>query len=250
LRRDDVDFYVALAKRARGGPILEYGVGNGRIALPMARAGAQVVGVDHSAAMLADLRTKLAAEPVEVQRRVRLVRGDMRTIRLHRRFPLVVATFNTVLHLYSRRDVERFLGSVRGHLHARGRFVADFSMPRLDELARSPSQPFHAPRFRHPTAGYVVKNRERFDYDPVRQVLFVSMEFEPVGRPAESWMTPLAHRQFFPQEWAALLHYNGFRVRRVDGDFAGSPLTRDSDMAVWHAEALRPAARARRGRSA
>ena len=83
-------------------------------------------------------------------------------------------------------------------------------------------------------AGVLVKNREHFDYDPVRQVLFVGMEFEPVGDPASAWMTPLAHRQFFPQEWEALLHYNGLRVVRVEGDFQGGPLTRESDVMIWH----------------
>ena len=59
------------------------------------------------------------------------------------------------------------------------------------------------------------------------------MEYEPVGDPAGAWMTPLAHRQFFPQEWEALLHYNGFEVVRLDGDFMGGPLTSMSDVMVW-----------------
>jgi hypothetical protein len=166
----------------------------------------------------------------------------MRRAKLHRRFPLVIATFNTVLHLYVRQDVEAFLARVREHLAPGGRFVADLSVPPLAELARDPAQAFHAPRFMHPTARVVVKNRERFDYDPARQVLFVSMEFEPLGDPGGVWMTPLAHRQFFPQEWAMLLHYNGFAVERVDGDFCGGPFTRDSDVMVWHAR-LRSAGR-------
>jgi hypothetical protein len=66
-------------------------------------------------------------------------------------------------------------------------------------------------------------------------VLFVSMEFEPVGAPGDSWATPLAHRQFFPQEWEALLHYIGFHVDRVEGDFHGGPLAKESDVMVWHA---------------
>jgi hypothetical protein len=53
-------------------------------------------------------------------------------------------------------------------------------------------------------------------------------------------MTPLAHRQFFPQEWAALLHYNGFEVRNVYGDFQGGPLDAQSDVMVWHARRRRP----------
>lgn len=232
-RTSDVAFYVGLASRA-GGPVLEYGVGNGRIAIPIARSGVEVAGVDHSRAMLLDLRARLRREPAEVRARLRAVRGDMRSVNLGRRFPLVVATFNTVLHLYSRRDVEKFLARVLGHLAPRGRFVVDMSMPLLSDLARDPSRPFVVPRFRHPTAGVVVRNRERFDYDPTRQVLFVAMEFEPVDDPSGGWMTPLAHRQFFPQEWEALLHYNGFEVQRVEGDFAGGPLTKDSDVMVWH----------------
>jgi SAM-dependent methyltransferase len=234
----DVIYYVNLAL-ASGGPVLEYGVGNGRIALPIARHGIDVVGVDHSAPMLGDLRERLKREPDGVRRRLRVVRGDMRRVRLRRRFPLVVCTFNTVLHLYSRVDVERFLARVREHLTPGGRFVVDLSTPPLEDLARSPADPYNAPRFRHPTAGVVVKNRERFDYDPFRQVLFVGMEFEPVDAPEQGWMTPLAHRQFFPQEWAALLHYNGFDVERVEGDFQGGPLTRDSDVMVWHARVSR-----------
>jgi SAM-dependent methyltransferase len=235
-RIDDVAYYVALARRARG-PVLEYGIGNGRIALPIARHGVEVVGIDRSAPMLADLRSRLAGEPPEVQALVRAVRGDMRTARIGRRFPLVMATFNTVLHLYARADVERFLACVHHHLAPRGRFVVDLSMPPLAELTRDPARPFHAPRFKHPSAGVTVKNREYFDYDPVKQVLFVSMEFEPVGNPSGAWMTPLAHRQFFPREWEALLHYNGFAVDRVEGDFEGGPLTKDSEVMIWHARA-------------
>jgi SAM-dependent methyltransferase len=236
-RTDDIAYYVALCRRTRGA-VLEYGVGAGRIAIPMALAGARVVGVDHSAPMLADLRARLRLEEKRVAERVRLVRGDMRREKLAARFGLVLATFNTVLHLYTRQDVERFLERVRQHLSPRGRFVVDMSMPALADLARGPSRPFHAPRFRHPTAGVVVNNLERFDYDPLRQILFVSMEFAPVAGPSPEWMTPLAHRQFFPQEWEALLHYNGFEVERVDGDFSGGPLTKDSDVMIWHARAV------------
>jgi SAM-dependent methyltransferase len=237
-RTADVAFYATLARDA-GGPVLEYGAGNGRIAIPMARHGVNVVGIDHSRAMLGDLRQRLAREPPAVRRLVRAVRGDMRRVKLGRRFPLVVATFNTALHLYVRKDVEAFLARVREHLAPRGRFVVDLSVPVAADLARDPSKPSYAPRFRHPTAGVIVRNRERFDYDPIRQVLFVAMEFEPVGTPSEAWMTPLSHRQFFPQEWEALLHYNGFDVEKVEGDFFGGPLTRASDVMVWHARRRR-----------
>lgn len=230
----DVIYYVNLAL-SHGGPVLEYGVGNGRIALPLARAGIDVVGVDQSKPMLDDLRARLREEPADVRSHVRLVRGDMRQVRLGKRFPLVICAFNTALHLYTRQDVERFLARVREHLTPRGVFVADLSTPPLADLERDPDRAYHAPRFRHPTAGVMVKNTERFDYDPARQVLFVSMEFEPVGHPEKGWMTPLTHRQFFPQEWEALLHYNGLQAIKVEGDFLGGPLDKQSDVMVWHA---------------
>jgi SAM-dependent methyltransferase len=238
-RIDDVAFYVGLAAKCGGGPVLEYGIGNGRIAVPLARHGVEVVGVDLSRPMLDDLRERLADEPADVAQRITARRGDMRTKRLGRRFPLIICPFNAALHLYERVDVERFLARVREHLAPGGLFVHDISMPMLEDLLRDPARPYKAPRFRYPTTGEVVSYVEHFDYDRARQVLFVSMSFEPVGHPERSWMTPLAHRQFFPREWEALLHYNGFDVDKVEGDFHGGPLDRTSDVMVWYARARR-----------
>jgi SAM-dependent methyltransferase len=236
-RIDDVQFYVACAARS-GGPVLEYGVGNGRVALPIARHGVDVVGVDHARPMLADLKRRLAEEAPEVRRRVRLREGDMRAVRLRRRFPLVTCPFNAALHLYTRDDVERFLARVRAHLAPRGRFVFDVSMPVNEDLARSPDRPYRAPRFTYPGEG-VVRYEEYFDYDRIRQILFVSMRFEPVRRPERRFTVPLAHRQFFPAEMEALLHYNGLEVERLDGDFHGGPLGRESDVMVFVTRARR-----------
>ena len=229
-RTEDVDFYVRLAKKA-GGPVLEYGVGNGRIAIPIARAGVPVTGVDHSREMLADLRGRLGHEPADVRRRVATRCGDMRRVRLKRRFPLVICPFNGLLHLYARADVEQFLARVRDHLSPRGRFVLDVSMPDPGELSRDPNRAYSSPRFRYP-GGPIVSYEERFDYDRVRQILFVRMDFSPVGSRGRPWATPLAHRQLYPQELEALLHYNGFAVEAISGDYAGGPLEQDSDVIV------------------
>jgi SAM-dependent methyltransferase len=230
-RVDDVRYYVDLAAE-NGGPILEYGCGNGRIAIPIARKGVDVTGVDLSAPMLADFKKRLAAEPEDVRARTHLRRGDMRSARLGKKFPLVFCTFNAFLHLYTRQDVERFLARVREHLTPRGELVFDISIPDPEELARDPARAFGTPRFIYPKegepgGGVVVKYTERFDYDKIRQVLFVAMDFTPVGG-GDSWMTPLAHRQFYPAELQALLHYNGFDIVLSHGDFDAAPLAPDS----------------------
>ncbi|HEU4404784.1 MAG TPA: class I SAM-dependent methyltransferase [Polyangiaceae bacterium] len=236
-RGDDVAFYVALARRT-GGPVLEYGVGSGRIALPVARAGLRVDGVDASGPMLAALGARLEGEPAEVRRRVRAYEGDMRSLSLGRRYALVVCGFNTFLHLYERADAERFLARVRRHLAPGGRFALDVSVPHPADLARDPDRAHRTPRFRHPSAGRVVRYAEYFDYDPVRQVLLVTMEFAPEGG-GPGWVVPLAHRQYFPAELEALLAYNGFEAEAVYGGFGGEPLGRDSDAMVWVCRAAR-----------
>lgn len=247
-RVSDVHYYVDLAA-ACGGPVLEYGAGNGRITLPMARLGVDVTGVDLSKAMLADLRARLTEEPLEVRKRVRLRHGDMREVVLRRRYPRVICPFNAFLHLYTRTDVERFLARAHAHLAADGELVFDVSIPEPIELARDPSHRFSAPRFRYPEKdnekGTLVKYAERFDYDRVRQILFVAMEFTPQdGR--QGWMMPLAHRQFFPQELEALLHYNGFELRAWYGDFFGGAVVPESETLVVHARPKRPARVGRR----
>jgi SAM-dependent methyltransferase len=208
--------------------VLEYGVGNGRVALELARAGVDVVGVDSSAPMLADLRAKLAREKADVSARVRTLRGDMRTRRLGRRFPLVIAPFNVVLHLYTRQDFERFLRRVRDHLLPTGRLVFDFSLPHPADLALDPERWFGSPRFRDPTSGKLVRYHERFAYDPLTQLLSMTFRFTPTdGSPP--WETELVHRQWYPEELRTLLHYAGFRRQKWSADFRDETPTLHSD---------------------
>ncbi len=242
-RVEDVAFYVELAKRM-GGPVLEYGMGNGRIALPIARAGLDVTGIDLSKPMLDDLRAKLSSEPEETRKRVHARRGDMRAVDLDCRFRLVICSFNTLLHLYVRQDFERFFARVRRHLHPSGRFVFDISVPNPHEFVRDPERAYHSPRMRHPTTDEIVEYTERFDYDGPRQILFVMMEFTPVTRRNGAWATPLAHRQLYPQEIEALLHYNGFSIERRFGDFEKGKFDASSDtlVAICRAHGRQPRA--------
>jgi SAM-dependent methyltransferase len=235
-RREDVAFYRALADEV-GGPVLEYGTGDGRIALPILRAGHALTGVDLSAPMLGAFRDALAREASEVRRRATLVEGDMASVRLRKRFPLVVCPFNAFLHLYDRASVEAFLGRVRAHLAPGGRFVFDVSVPEPEDLARDPGRAYRVPPFRHPTAGCVVKYEEYFAYDHVTQVMHVDFVFTDRDDPRRRWTTHLAQRMFVPRELEALLHYNGVRILAVEGDFDGGPLTGASDTMVWHVEA-------------
>src|SRR5947207_3264996 len=98
--RTDVQFYVDEAKRS-GGRILEIGCGTGRVLLPIARAGLEIVGVDAAQGMLDRCATKLATEPTETRRRVELQLGDARNSNLDSKFDLVIAPFRVFQHQVS-----------------------------------------------------------------------------------------------------------------------------------------------------
>ncbi len=83
--RQDVDFYIEMAKAAHG-PVLEIGCGMGRVLLPLARAGVEILGMDLSPSMLSLCRERLTREPNEAPRRVQLHEGDMRQFEFSRRF--------------------------------------------------------------------------------------------------------------------------------------------------------------------
>ena len=108
---EDVPFYLAEAERF-GGPVLELGVGTGRIAVPVAAAGFEVVGVDLSAGMLEVARETAALAGVELDLR----HGDMRDPPVEGEFPLVTAPFRSLLHMETDADRRAVLRAVQRHL--------------------------------------------------------------------------------------------------------------------------------------
>jgi len=129
---DDAGTVEALAKLADGGPVLELAVGTGRLAVPLAERGLDVVGVDISADMLAKLREKSSA--------VTLVEDSMTTVRLEREFDLVFVGFSSIFVLPTQREqVELFRNAAR-HLRAGGRFALEtwVSQARPNDDGRSP----------------------------------------------------------------------------------------------------------------
>jgi SAM-dependent methyltransferase len=120
---DDLSLYLGLAERV-GEPILEAGCGSGRLLLPLARAGYQVVGVDSSRQMLALARRKLAQDPVAGDR-IRLISGDVRSLRLRQRFKLVIVALDSFGLMTERTDQLQVLATLRRHLLTDGLLAVD-----------------------------------------------------------------------------------------------------------------------------
>jgi SAM-dependent methyltransferase len=238
-RTRDVRFYVEVARRY-GGPVLELGVGTGRVALGLARAGFEVEGVDLMPSMLRYAQARAARLSRATQARIALRRADMRSLALGQRFGLVIAPFNAFTHLYSLRDLERTLEVCLRHLQPRGRLVFDVVMPDLRALTRDPERAYRGRDLTLPRDGRRYAYSEASHYDAVRQIRSVTMLLERAGEPATGQAIPLTQRQFFPAELAALLHYNGFEIEHRYGDFLFGPLTDQSEEQIIVAHARKP----------
>src|ERR687888_374771 len=129
---EDIGFYLEEARRARG-PVVELGVGTGRIAIPIAADGIRVIGVDSSRGMLDVCARRAALAGVELDLRV----GDLRDPPVEERVPLVICPFRSLLHMHTDEDRREGLRSVHGLLVPGGRFVFDVFTPGEDDIEQT-----------------------------------------------------------------------------------------------------------------
>jgi SAM-dependent methyltransferase len=128
---EDVEFYVRLAL-ASPGPVVELAVGTGRIAVPIALAGVEVIGVDESSGMLDTARAYAREEGVETL--VDLRQGDMRTPPVSERVSLVLIPFRSLLHMPSDDDKLQVLRAAANLLLPGGRLVFDVFAPSRQDI--------------------------------------------------------------------------------------------------------------------
>jgi SAM-dependent methyltransferase len=239
-RRADVTFYRELANQRRADRILELGAGSGRVTIPLARDGHQVVAVDQSKAMLGKLRQRVAALPSAAADRIRVVEGDLRDFTVGGKFPLVIAAFNVLEHLYTRSELDACLRRVAAHLAPGGAFAFDVQLPDLEWLTRDPNKRWAKTRFTDPTTGRAMFYSTNHDYDPVGQIALIRLYYEPVDGKGPTKIVKLSQRKFFPAELEALVAHAGFRVTERYGDFSRRPLDGTAESQVLVCERAIP----------
>jgi len=232
-RLDDVQWYQGLAEElAPPMPIVELGAGTGRICIPLAHDGFEVVALDRMPAMLQRLEHRLCE--ASVQSRVRPLLADMTDIPLPEgSHALVIAPFNALMHLYRWQDLLACFRQVHRVLRPGGTFAFDVQLPDLEWLLWDPDERHAVTPFVHPRTGESLVYSTNHTYDAESQVCHVRIYYDdapPVGEtfdpPAEPRrVVHLAHRQIFPEELRLLVDAAGFELVEHTGDFDGVPLT-------------------------
>ena len=209
---EDISFYVDEALGS-GGPVVELGVGTGRIAIPTAMAGVHVIGVDSSAGMLAMCTEQ--ARRAGVGSRLELREGDLRRPPVAERVPLVTCPFRAYLHLSSDEERLEALAAARELLVPGGRLVFDVFTPSADDIEETDG------RWIEREPGIF----ERADWDANAQTLTLSVRGEADESSMTLWWLE-------PQRWQALLAESGFTLEACYGWFDRRPYDGGED-SIW-----------------
>ena len=157
LEADDLPFWLDWAEQ-QGGPILELGCGTGRVMLPLAQAGYEIVGIDHDPEMLAFLSDEATVRQVG---EIDIIQADITTLHLNQRFALVLMPCNTFSTLSSRSQRATVQRS-REHLRQNGIFIASMPNPQvLVSLPRHGAAQLET-SFLHPLSGHPVQVRSEW----------------------------------------------------------------------------------------
>jgi hypothetical protein len=200
-----------LAELAGGGRALEFAIGTGRVAVPLAASGVPVTGIELSRPMVARLREKADETTIPV------VLGDMATARAPGEYALVYLVYNTIGNLLTQADQVQCFRNAAAHLSAGGRFVIELTVPQLRVLPPGRDAAVFASE-----PGYIGVDT----YDVLRQHL-VSHHFTfAAGREARVSRSP--HRYIWPAELDLMGELAGFELESRHADWAGAELTADS----------------------
>ncbi len=204
-----------LAELADGGRALEFAVGTGRVAVPLAERGVPVTGIELSEPMIAQLRTKVDEAAVPV------VPGDMASTRAPGTYSLVYLVYNTISNLLSQAEQVACFRNAARHLDPGGRFVIELWVPELRRLP--PGR--EATVFQH-ASGYIGLDA----YDVLEQRV-VSHHFH-FGEGPQARLFRSPHRYIWPAELDLMGQLAGFELESRHADWSDAEFTADSQYHV------------------
>lgn len=215
---DDIDFYLDVADEY-GSPILEIGVGTGRIAVELAQAGHTVWGIDNSANMLKKATAKREQLSASLSKRLVLKQADMRSFRLRKSFRCVIMPFRAFLHNLNLQDQLATLRGIHRHLQPGGFLAFDLFVPIYHVLCKTEWK-LEIPEEDLAAAHSAVSITSTVKHDPVRQLLQIKNVYHEKKRDRKATMF---YRYVFRYEMEALLIAAGFELLWCGSGFDNEP---------------------------
>ena len=218
----DLDFYRELAVGSSG-VVLELGCGTGRVAIPLARAGAEVVGLDRSGSMLEQAAERALAEGVTD--RIEWIEGEMTSWRDERRFSLVLCPANTLLTLGSRTAQELVLATARHHLAPGGRLALDLFHPAVFLAEHPPDGRIRLHRQQTDAeTGRTLRWTSAVRHSPAAQLLVAANRIEAEDAEGiQGWGFEEILKYCHPHELELLLEKEHFEIEDLYGWFDRRP---------------------------
>jgi len=142
---EDIAFYVSLSRKLGPRKVLELGCGTGRITLPLAQIGFEVVGLDNQPEMLHKAEERRLQSSAEVRKRLVFIEDDMRTWAAHSEFDLILIPCSSISHVLSLEDQLAVWKTCHDNLRPGGRFLCRINMPNMASFADSFSVPSRTP---------------------------------------------------------------------------------------------------------
>lgn len=227
-KTDDLPFYQALYERF-GGPVLCVGSGTGRVVFPLVKAGARVVGIDFSEAMI--VRAEAAArEKSYTPNRVSWIHGDIRTLRSEERFALIIFPYNGFMHLHTPADQIAALSAMAAHLTPGGAIALALPNPIELFVYDDDEEPALEREFIDHDTGDSIIQSSQIAQDRAAQLLFIQWFYQRINARGkmETDRIPVTLRLSFAPELSLLCAAAGLGEVTFYGDHDLTPYDEDS----------------------
>jgi SAM-dependent methyltransferase len=220
------------------------GCGTGRILIPIAQVGIDIMGLDRSNKMLSIAEEKITHLPGEIQNRIQLIQDDIRDFSLDRNFNLILIPFRAFLHLQTSEDQRLALKQIHEHLVEGGLLALNIFDPSISIIAAHMSPLGQARKkiaeFKHPESVNKVIQWDSRRYDLENQIIdeyFIFEEVNEDGVVQSTTYNPLKLRFIYRYEMQYLLELSGFKIEALYGDFKRGPFRHGGEQ-VWLARKI------------
>jgi ubiquinone/menaquinone biosynthesis C-methylase UbiE len=208
----DLPFYSRWLKKKKNGNILELCCGTGRLTIPLAQDGHNIIGVDNNTSMLKQAERKAN----ELKTPISFIKSDMRSLDLPEVYDIIFIPFNSIHHLYDNQDFFNVLISVKQHLKNDGYFLFDCFNPNINYIVSSENKEIVVAKY-STEDGREVVIKQTMSYENKTQInrikwhYFINGKFDSIQN--------MDIRLFFPQELEAYLKLYGFKIINKFGGF-------------------------------